>query len=50
MFGRLKGQPVGKVERMYADSKYHNFALYEWVEANARWEQRIVRRPKKTKG
>ena len=27
---------MGKVVRMYADGKYHNFALYEWVEANAR--------------
>ena len=35
LFARLEGQPVGKVVRMYADNKYHNFALYEWVEANA---------------
>src|SRR3954466_3720565 len=25
LFARLDGQPVGKVMRMYADSKYHNF-------------------------
>src|SRR6059058_5400470 len=36
LFARLEGQPVGKVTRMFADSKYHNFTLYEWVEANAR--------------
>ena len=36
LFARLEGQPMGKVVRMYADSKYHNFKLYEWVEANAR--------------
>ena len=36
LFARLEGQPVGKVGRMFADNKYHNFALYEWVEANAR--------------
>jgi len=45
LFGRLEGQPLGKVRRMFADTKYHNFALYEWVEANARWELTIVRRP-----
>jgi transposase len=45
LFGRLKGQPVGKVRRMFADSKYHNYALYEWVEDNASWELVIVRRP-----
>src|SRR3954469_20534001 len=38
LFARLDGQPVGKVTRMYADSKYHNFKLYEWVETNARYE------------
>ncbi len=31
---------------MYADSKYHNFTLYEWVEEHAEpWELSIVRRP-----
>jgi putative transposase len=46
LFGRLEGQPMGKVVRMYADGKYHNFDLYEWVEENARWDLTIVRRPK----
>ena len=45
MFARLEGQPIGKVRRVYADAKYHNFALYKWVEANAGWELFIVRRP-----
>jgi putative transposase len=27
LFGRLEGQPMGKVRRMFADSKYHNYAL-----------------------
>jgi len=29
LFARLKGQPLSRVKRMYADSKYHNYALYE---------------------
>src|SRR5437763_12557368 len=45
LFGRLEGQPMGRVTRMFADTKYHNFALYEWVEGKARWELSIVRRP-----
>jgi putative transposase len=45
LFARLDGQPMSKVGRMFADSKYHNYALYEWVAANARWELVIVRRP-----
>ena len=50
LFGRLEGQPVSRVRRVFADGKYHNFALYEWVEANARWELEIVRRPEGAKG
>ena len=50
LFARLEGQPMGKVVRMYADSKYHNFKLYEWVQENAGWELSIVRRPEGSKG
>ena len=50
LFGRLEGQPMGKVRLMFADTKYHNFNLYEWVEDNARWELEIVRRPEGVKG
>jgi transposase len=50
LFARLEGQPMGKVVRMYADNQYHNFALYEWVESNARWGLEIVRRPAGSKG
>jgi len=50
LFGRLEDQPVGKVRRMFADSKYHNYALYEWVQDNASWEVVIVRRPDGKKG
>ena len=50
LFPRLEGQPVGTVRRMFADNKYHNFALYQWVEDNARWRLVIVRRPDGTKG
>ena len=35
---------------MFADNKYHNFALYEWVEDNAGWGLVIVRRPEGKKG
>jgi putative transposase len=50
LFGRLAGQPMGKVVRMYADSKYHNFDLYAWVQEHEQWELTIVRRPKDAKG
>jgi putative transposase len=50
LFARLDGQPLGRLRNMYADSKYHNFTLYEWVEQNADWKLTIVRRPKDAKG
>jgi putative transposase len=50
LFPRLEGQPMSKVRRMYADSKYHNFALYEWVENHAEYDLSIVRRPKDAEG
>ena len=50
LFARLQGQPMGKVGRMFADSKYHNFTLYEWVDNHAHWDMVIVRRPDGKKG
>ena len=50
LFAKLDGQPMSKVVRMYADGKYHNFALYQWVETNATYDLNIVRRPKESEG
>ncbi|MHC5537252.1 IS5 family transposase [Singulisphaera rosea] len=50
LFARLEGQPMSKVTRMFADSKYHNYALYEWVEGHAKWEMEIIRRPEGKRG
>src|SRR3954468_13660408 len=50
LFARLEGQPMSRVGTMYADTKYHNFRLYEWVESNADWEMSIVRRSKEAQG
>src|SRR5262249_48502792 len=50
LFARLDGQPMGKVVRMCADTKYHNFRLYGWVDGNAKWDLRIIRRPEDKRG
>jgi len=47
---QLAGPPLGKLRRVYADSKYHNHALYGWVAENAAYELEIVRRPKGAEG
>jgi transposase len=49
-FARLDGQPMGKVTRMFADSKYHNFNLYEWVDEHSKWDLTIIRRPEGERG
>src|SRR5512143_2636773 len=50
LFARLQGQPMGKVRRMFADNKYHNFKLYEWAAEHAQWDVEIVRRPEGKRG
>ena len=50
VFARLEGQPMSRVDRMFADSKYHNHALYQWVQENECWELVIVRRPEGSEG
>ena len=50
LFARLEGQPMSKVTRMFADTKYHNYALYEWVDEHADYEVVVIRRPDGTTG
>jgi len=50
VFARLDGQPMSRVGRMFADNKYHNHNLYQWVDENACWELVIVRRPEGSVG
>ena len=47
---QLAGQRLGKVRCVYADTKYHNHALYGWVAANGWYDLEIVRRPKGAEG
>jgi len=47
---QLAGRPFGKVRKVYADTKYHNHALYGWVAENGSYELDIVRRPKGAEG
>ena len=49
-FAKLPGQPISQVRRMFGDSKYHNFSLYEWVGKKADYQMEIVRRPEGVKG
>jgi len=39
-----------RLETIYADTKYHNYALYEWMEDNVDYRLHIVRRPEGAEG
>ena len=48
---RPAGRPAGGQGRADVRRRQvHNFTLYEWVEANTRWELSIVRRPEGSEG
>lgn len=47
---QLADQPLGKVRQVFADTKYHNHALYGWVAENGSYELSIVRRPQGAQG
>jgi putative transposase len=50
VLGQLEEQPVSKLRCVYVDNKYHNHALYGWVEENGWYELEVVRRPKGLRG
>jgi putative transposase len=50
VLAQLAVPPCGKIRRVFADSKYHNFTLYDWVRDNGSYDLEIVRRPGDAKG
>ena len=50
VLARMEGQPVEQVERVFADSKYHNHGLYLWVADNTDVEIQVLRRPEGAQG
>lgn len=39
-----------RLRTVFADNKYHNYALYDWMDDNVKYALHIVRRPKDAKG
>ena len=39
-----------RLQTIYADNKYHNYDLYDWLDDNVSYRLHIVRRPKDAKG
>jgi putative transposase len=47
---QMADQRLGHVRRVFADTKYHNHALYEWVANNTAYDLQIVKRPAEAEG
>jgi len=52
VLSQLDANRYPRLAVIWADSKYHNFALYDWVkqQESGSWRLEIVRRPKGAKG
>jgi putative transposase len=52
MMKQLTKSKQPRLEVIWADSKYHNHAMYDWIEKqkNIDWRLEIVRRPQGVKG
>jgi putative transposase len=48
--GSLEAETFPRLEVLWADSKYHNYALYAWVEQHGHYRLEIVSRPEGAKG
>ena len=50
--GQLDPEKFSRVVKVMGDSKYHNFALYAWLEqhSSGKWELEVKTRPKGSKG
>jgi putative transposase len=50
LLAMVESEAFPRLETVYADNKYHNHGLYEWVDGNVDYRLHIVRRPEGVKG
>ena len=50
VLSHLAEEEFPRLELLWADSKYHNYALEEWLDENAHFTIELVRRPKGSRG
>jgi putative transposase len=50
VFAMAESEAFPRLHTVYADSKYHNLGLYDWLNEHADYRLHIVRRPAGTKG
>jgi putative transposase len=50
LLAMVESEGFPRLDTVYADNKYHNHGLYEWIEANVNYRLHIVRRPEGSQG
>jgi putative transposase len=50
VFGCMESEAFPRLQKIWADNKYHNYALYRWMEANVEYKLEIVSRLADQKG
>lgn len=50
VFAQAESEAFPRLEKVYADNKYHNHALYRWLQGNVNYVLEIVSRPKHQEG
>jgi putative transposase len=50
LLAMVESEAFPRLRIVYGDNKYHNYALYEWMDANVDYRLHIVRRPEDAHG
>src|SRR5229473_1007179 len=50
LMAQVDSEAFPRLRTVYADNKYHNYALYEWMDDHVEYRLHIVRRPQDAKG
>jgi putative transposase len=50
VLGQVDSEGFPRLRTLYADGKYHNYDLYEWLDDNVKYHLHVVRRPEDAEG
>ena len=50
LMAQVDSDAFPRLRTVYADNKYHNYALYDWMDDNVNYRLHIVRRPEDAEG
>jgi len=50
LMAQVDSEAFPRLRTVYGDNKYHNYALYEWMDEHVKYRLHIVRRPEDAEG